>query len=289
MSRRGRPVTPGPAAAEGPAQGRVARAQVARPLSVAARFAALRVRVVLAVAFLVAGKLAQHHRAASSTSTRSTPWRRSQAVVAVPVALIIAYGVARVMSQGFNELRNAVFAKVSQRAVRAAVAVGVPPHPCAVAALSSGAAHRRAGARRRARHRRHRVPAVVHAVQRRADDVRDPRSSARSCGGSTTGPSPPSRLTTIVALHRLHLLGDRLAGALSPRDERAQQRGQHQGGRQPAQLRDGQIFRQRGARGRALRPRALQAYEQRRGQERDDPGAAQYRPGRDHRASASSG
>src|SRR5439155_14443400 len=29
-----------------------------------------------------------------------------------------AYGAARVMSQGFNELRNAVFAKVGQRAVR---------------------------------------------------------------------------------------------------------------------------------------------------------------------------
>ena len=39
-------------------------------------------------------------------------------LVAVPVALILAYGAARVLSQGFNELRNAVFAKVGQRAVR---------------------------------------------------------------------------------------------------------------------------------------------------------------------------
>src|SRR6266581_176131 len=38
--------------------------------------------------------------------------------IAVPVAAIFAYGAARVMSQGFNELRNAVFAKVGQRAVR---------------------------------------------------------------------------------------------------------------------------------------------------------------------------
>ena len=36
----------------------------------------------------------------------------------MPVALILAYGAARVLSQGFNELRNAVFAKVGQRAVR---------------------------------------------------------------------------------------------------------------------------------------------------------------------------
>ena len=40
------------------------------------------------------------------------------ASIAVPVALILAYGAARVLSQGFTELRNAVFAKVSQRAVR---------------------------------------------------------------------------------------------------------------------------------------------------------------------------
>ena len=39
-------------------------------------------------------------------------------LIAVPVAVILAYGAARVLSQGFNELRNAVFAKVGQRAVR---------------------------------------------------------------------------------------------------------------------------------------------------------------------------
>ena len=77
----------------------------------------LRARVVLAVAFLLAGKLVNIY----------VPLLYKQAVdaltpgnlmVAVPVGLIIAYGIARVMSQGFNELRNAVFAKVSQRAVR---------------------------------------------------------------------------------------------------------------------------------------------------------------------------
>jgi ATP-binding cassette, subfamily B, heavy metal transporter len=39
-------------------------------------------------------------------------------LVIVPVMLILAYGAARVCSQGFNELRDAVFAKVEQRAVR---------------------------------------------------------------------------------------------------------------------------------------------------------------------------
>src|SRR4029077_6857184 len=43
---------------------------------------------------------------------------KSPGMIAVPIAMIVAYGAARVMSQGFNELRNAVFAKVGQRAVR---------------------------------------------------------------------------------------------------------------------------------------------------------------------------
>jgi len=39
-------------------------------------------------------------------------------LVVVPVMLIVAYGMARVCAQAFNELRDAVFAKVEQRAVR---------------------------------------------------------------------------------------------------------------------------------------------------------------------------
>ena len=77
----------------------------------------LRTRVVLAVAFLLAGKGVNiyvpilYKRAVDALSP-------AHAVIAVPLALIVAYGLARVMSQGFNELRNAVFAKVSQRAIR---------------------------------------------------------------------------------------------------------------------------------------------------------------------------
>src|SRR5262249_7233523 len=40
--------------------------------------------------------------------------------VALPVALIVAYGVMRILSQLFGELRDAVFAKVAQRAIREA-------------------------------------------------------------------------------------------------------------------------------------------------------------------------
>src|SRR4051794_13312989 len=83
----------------------------------------LRLRVVLALVLLVAGKLVnitiplfyKHAVDALSFNSGAAP---HPGLVAVPVALILAYGAARVLSQGFNELRNAVFAKVGQRAVR---------------------------------------------------------------------------------------------------------------------------------------------------------------------------
>jgi ATP-binding cassette subfamily B protein len=78
----------------------------------------LRVRVVLAVVLLIAGKLVTitvpllyKHAVDALTVPRPS-------AIAVPVLVIIAYGAARVMAQGFNQLRDAVFAKVGQRAVR---------------------------------------------------------------------------------------------------------------------------------------------------------------------------
>src|SRR5215212_754580 len=78
----------------------------------------LRVRVVAALVLLVAGKLVNitiplFYKHAVDALTAPNP-----GLVAVPVALVLSYGAARVLSQGFNELRNAVFAKVGQRAVR---------------------------------------------------------------------------------------------------------------------------------------------------------------------------
>ncbi|MEQ1589812.1 MAG: ABC transporter transmembrane domain-containing protein, partial [Gallionella sp.] len=42
----------------------------------------------------------------------------AQAALAIPVSLIVAYGVLRLMSTLFGELRDAVFANVTQRAIR---------------------------------------------------------------------------------------------------------------------------------------------------------------------------
>jgi ATP-binding cassette, subfamily B, heavy metal transporter len=76
----------------------------------------LRFRVVLAVAFLLAGKLVNilvpifYKKGVDALS--------APAIAAVPIAFILAYGAGRVLALGFNEWRNAVFAKVGQRAVR---------------------------------------------------------------------------------------------------------------------------------------------------------------------------
>jgi ATP-binding cassette, subfamily B, heavy metal transporter len=77
----------------------------------------LRARVVLALALLIAGKLVNitvpllYKQAVDALSGTGS-------IIAVPVGLIIGYGLARVMAQGFNQLRDGVFAKVAQRAVR---------------------------------------------------------------------------------------------------------------------------------------------------------------------------
>jgi ATP-binding cassette, subfamily B, heavy metal transporter len=77
----------------------------------------LRLRVVAALVLLAGAKLVNI----------SVPFLYKHAVdtlggkydlVVVPVMLIVAYGMARVCSQAFNELRDAVFAKVEQRAIR---------------------------------------------------------------------------------------------------------------------------------------------------------------------------
>jgi ABC-type transport system involved in Fe-S cluster assembly fused permease/ATPase subunit len=86
----------------------------------------LRARVVLALALLIAGKLVNitvpllYKQAVDALTGTGAAAAGAIAVpaIVVPVGVILAYGLVRVMSQGFNELRNAVFAKVGQRAVR---------------------------------------------------------------------------------------------------------------------------------------------------------------------------
>ncbi|MAO55135.1 MAG: metal ABC transporter permease [Rhodospirillaceae bacterium] len=85
-----------------------------------ARETGLRWRVVWAVIFLAAAKGASvavpliYKYAVDALDTKTA------AVIAVPVMLLLAYGLTRVLSQAFGELRDAIFAKVAQRAIRLA-------------------------------------------------------------------------------------------------------------------------------------------------------------------------
>ena len=117
MSPRGRPISVGPARPKGRLKDELRALKSLAPYLWPRDSFELRARVVLAVAFLLAGKLVNiyvpllYKQAVDALSPSGT-------IIVVPVSLIVAYGAARVMSQGFNELRNAVFAKVSQRAIR---------------------------------------------------------------------------------------------------------------------------------------------------------------------------
>ncbi len=74
-------------------------------------------RVLLALVFLVSAKLA--NITVPFVMKRIVDGLTGPAaIVAVPVALLVAYGVLRVSSTLFNELRDVVFVKVAQRAMR---------------------------------------------------------------------------------------------------------------------------------------------------------------------------
>lgn len=79
----------------------------------------LKARVVIALMLLALSKVAGVYvpilfkEAIDALSAKGV-----DAVVLAPVGLIVAYGLLRVLSQAFGELRDAVFAKVAQRAIR---------------------------------------------------------------------------------------------------------------------------------------------------------------------------
>ena len=79
----------------------------------------IRARVVIALALLAAAKGALvcvpilYGRAVDHLTDDTT-----SLTLVLPISLIVSYGVARVLSITFGELRDAVFAKVGQRAIR---------------------------------------------------------------------------------------------------------------------------------------------------------------------------
>ena len=77
----------------------------------------LKVRVAIAVACLIAAKVTNVYVPFLYKGAVDT-LDSDAAIIAVPVAFVVAYGVARMFAQAFGELRDAAFAKVGQHAIR---------------------------------------------------------------------------------------------------------------------------------------------------------------------------
>jgi ABC-type transport system involved in Fe-S cluster assembly fused permease/ATPase subunit len=81
----------------------------------------LRARVVISLVLLVFAKAANvlvpiaFARAVDSLAPQAGG---AGAIAAVPIALVLGYGLMRITSSGFNELRDAIFARVQGRATR---------------------------------------------------------------------------------------------------------------------------------------------------------------------------
>ncbi len=82
----------------------------------------LRLRVLIAMVFLVAAKGTNvavpifYKQAVDILTTVGD----AAVVIAVPIALLLGYGLVRVLALAFGELRDAVFTRVAQRAIRLA-------------------------------------------------------------------------------------------------------------------------------------------------------------------------
>jgi len=88
---------------------------------------ALRARVIVALLLLPAAQAPNVYIPVLYRGAVDGLCGERAAVVVLPVALIVGYGVVRVLSLTFGQLRDAVFAKVGQRAIRM-VALGIFRH-----------------------------------------------------------------------------------------------------------------------------------------------------------------
>jgi ATP-binding cassette subfamily B protein len=78
----------------------------------------LRLRVIAAMVCLLVAKLANVYVPLLYKHAIDALTPHAGVVIVAPVAIIVAYGLLRVMAQSFGELRDALFAKVAQRAIR---------------------------------------------------------------------------------------------------------------------------------------------------------------------------
>jgi ABC-type transport system involved in Fe-S cluster assembly fused permease/ATPase subunit len=87
----------------------------------------LRARVVVAMLLLAAAKATNVYVPVLYRNAVDSLGGENGALVVLPIAAIVGYGLMRVLSLTFGQLRDAVFAKVGQRAIRT-VALGIFRH-----------------------------------------------------------------------------------------------------------------------------------------------------------------
>jgi ATP-binding cassette subfamily B protein len=80
----------------------------------------MRRRVVFAFALMIASRIANVYVPLFYKDAMDMLTGEGNLAIALPLGLLFAYGATRVLAVGFAELREAVFARVAQRAVRAA-------------------------------------------------------------------------------------------------------------------------------------------------------------------------
>src|SRR5579871_5454374 len=78
----------------------------------------MRARVVIALVCLAAAKFCNIFVPMLFKRLVDGLTHKPDLVLTLPLGLLLAYGIARVMTQSFSELRDAVFARVAQRAIR---------------------------------------------------------------------------------------------------------------------------------------------------------------------------
>src|SRR4029077_19992363 len=79
---------------------------------------AMRVRVVAAVLCLILAKVANFLVPMLFKQLVDVLSPKVAVAIALPLGLLLAYGLARVTTQVFSELRDGIFARVAQRAIR---------------------------------------------------------------------------------------------------------------------------------------------------------------------------
>ena len=165
----------------------------------------LRVRVVLAMVCLVAAKVAVvfvpvFYKDAVDALTGDSV----SGVVALPVAIVLSYGAARVLSLAFGELRDAIFARVGQRAIRQ-VALEVFRH---LHAMSLRFHVDRQTGGLVAHHQSRREPpskcCCVSACSTSSQRWSKLRWCLASCGSRWISTLPLVTIVTVIRLHRLY-------------------------------------------------------------------------------------